>query len=410
MTPDTLQSGLPRLSTTGRWEFVLEGDAKAALERLLPDTLKTQRWFGGKGRTITSAQVIEAVPIPYRSAVAEILLIKVHYADGAPETYVFPLTCGFGSQADQMLNESSQRVIAHLHVQAEGNRREGVLYDALWDQGFSRTLLDAIGLGQSYQGTTGQIAASPTDAYCTLRGSNSQLHASVIKAEQSNTSVAFEDRLMLKLYRRLGDGINPDLEIGRALTAMKFPHVPPLGGAIEYCSSGREPVTLGILQGFVRNQGDAWSQALDAVRAYYKRVVKERPNPSEARRSTQPLLASAEAEFPELARKLLGAYRQSAERLGQRTAELHVALAQCQDGPHFTPEPFSPSYRQSRYNSMCRLAEQNLAQLRESLSGLPEPVAQQARWVLDQKENLLSRFRGFLNLETTDEFARIAEN
>jgi maltose alpha-D-glucosyltransferase/alpha-amylase len=107
------------------------------------------------------------------------------------------------------------------------------LYDALWNPDFSKTLLFAIGQGDRFTGETGTLIASPTQAYGDLISGESALDPAVLKAEQSNTSVSYGDRLLLKVYRRIENGVNPDLEIGRILTTMNFPHSPPVAGSIE---------------------------------------------------------------------------------------------------------------------------------------------------------------------------------
>ena len=77
---------------------------------------------------------------------------------------------------------------------------------------------------------------------------------------------------MLKLFRRIEPGLNPEFEIGRFLTRQAFPRIPPLVGALEYNRMGLEPGTLAVLQGAVKNQGSAWEHAIDELRRYYERV------------------------------------------------------------------------------------------------------------------------------------------
>ena len=89
-------------------------------------------------------------------------------------------------------------------------------------------------------------------------------------AEQSNTSVVYEKRLVLKIFRRVEEGLNPDLEIGAFLTAKSsFRNTPPLAGYVEYLTDAGSRMSLGILQGYVTNQGDAWQFALQALSEYY---------------------------------------------------------------------------------------------------------------------------------------------
>ncbi len=390
------------VSITGGWQNVFEGEAKALLEALLPDVLQTKRWFGGKGSELRAVRIVEAVPIPYDSDVVQLLFIHVEFADGSDETYVVPLAFACSDQAMQVRKELSHTVIAPLRVDRNGTLNEGLLYDALWNQDFSRTLVHAIGEERRYPGASGELVASPTNAYGDILGKNTDLHTSVVVgAEQSNTSVIFGDRVILKLYRRLGEGVNPDLEIGRALMSMNFPHVPPIAGAIEYRSNRSEPITLGILHRFVRNEGDAWQQTLRALEDYFAKVVAQHLDPPEGAALKTLGLGSVEGQVPQAAHALMEPYADSAQVLGRRTGELHLTLAQPHDDPNFAPEAFTQAYQQARYDSMCRLTERSFGLLRNRFAALTESVQKDARSLLDLQTAVLRRFRAFLDLTPT---------
>src|SRR5947207_794094 len=127
-------------------------------------------------------------------------------------------------------------------------------------------LLDAIPKRRRIAGSSGRLAAYPGRPLRRIMGgAEGALDPQTISTEQSNTSIVYGDRLILKLFRRLEEGLNPDLEIGRFLTErVGFPNIPPVAGSIEFQRTG-EPVTLGILQGFVPNEGDAWKYTQDAL-------------------------------------------------------------------------------------------------------------------------------------------------
>ena len=388
------------LIVTERWERVLEGEARSMLEARLPDVLKARRWFAGKARAIQSVRIAESVPIPARSSSVVLLFIRVEYVDGAPELYTLPLTAAFGEEAAQIQQDQPGTIVTTLKVRTNDREQTGVLYDALWNSDFSRELLSAIGRGGRFTGESGALIASPTQAYGDLISGEADLNPTVLKAEQSNTSIAYGDLALLKVYRRVENGINPDVEIGRMLTEMNFPHTPPLAGSIEYIRANDETVTVAILQGFVHNQGDAWKYTLDAFDQYLLRCRAqptggEHPLPFAGTPSEM-----AQKDIPTVARELIGPYLDSASRLGQRTAELHVALANAQGNPDFTPEPFSLEYRRSRYESMCRLVSKTCVLLKGRLNDLPPITEQEVRRVVSDESQIETRFRAFLELET----------
>jgi trehalose synthase-fused probable maltokinase len=383
-----------------RWERIFEGEARGNLEACLPDVLKSRRWFSGKARAIQSVQIIESVPILSRLSTMALLFVRVEYLDVAPETYAFPVASALGEQAAQIQRDRPGTIVTTLKVRTNDREQTVVLYDALWSPDFSKTLLSAIGQGDRFTGETGTLIASSTQAYGKLINGEAALEPAVMKAEQSNTSVRYGDRLLLKVFRRVENGVNPDLEIGRILTTMNFPHSPPVAGSIEYIQANGETVTVAILQGFVHNQGDAWKYTLEAFDRYLVRCRAQPTGREYELILNEPLLEMVQKDIPAFARALIGPYLDSASRIGQRTAELHVALANIQDNPDFTPEPFSLEYRRSRYESMCRLASQTCSLLKGRLNDLPSETEQEARRVISDEPRIRDRFRAFLELET----------
>jgi maltose alpha-D-glucosyltransferase / alpha-amylase len=96
----------------------------------------------------------------------------------------------------------------------------------------------------------------------------------MIGTEQSNTSIIYGHRFILKLFRRLQEGINPDLEISRFLAGRGFAHLPGLAGCLEYIRQDEEPCTVGILQEYVANQGDAWAYTVSSLSGFFERVME----------------------------------------------------------------------------------------------------------------------------------------
>jgi trehalose synthase-fused probable maltokinase len=384
-----------------QWERILERETRSHLEACLPDVLKTRRWFAGKARPIRSVRVIEFVPIPSRSSAVVLLFIRVEYEAGAPETYAFFLTAAWGEQAAQIQKDLPGTVVTTVQVRIQDGEESGVLYDALWNRDCSSTLLSAIGQGGRFPGETGTLIASNTKVHEDLIGGEAALEPSVMNAEQSNTSVSYGDRVLLKVFRRVESGLNPDLEIGRMLTAMNFPYTPPVAGSIEYGRANGEIVTVAILQGFVRNQGDAWKYTLEAFDHYLVRCRAQPIGREDAPALNTFLFEMTQEDIPAFARELIGPYLDSAARIGQRTAELHVALANGRNNPDFMPEPFTLKYRRSRYESMCRLASQTCSLLKGRLDDLPSDIEPEAQRVMNYEPRIQDRFRDFLELETS---------
>ena len=134
-------------------------------------------------------------------------------------------------RAAELLQASPEAVIAQLKANRAGEAADGVLYDAVFDRMFRDALLDAIARRRSFHGRSSEIVMVPAKNFRQLRGpAGVALDAALPKKEQSNTSITYGDRLILKLFRRLQEGINPDLEISRFITEKTdYPHTPTFG-------------------------------------------------------------------------------------------------------------------------------------------------------------------------------------
>jgi maltooligosyltrehalose trehalohydrolase len=369
----------PVIALTGEWKDLFQGEAKAALEALLPSYLQQWRWFGGKARQIHSTVLTEIVRFPYNTAVAYWAFLAVAYSEGEPETYVLPLTMAVDRREEEGQQRAPQAVLARVRRPDA----EGLLCEAWWEPPLWEAVLVAIARGERFQGTAGALCALPTQAFADLRGpAEAALGPTPLAAEQSNTSVVYGDRLILKLFRRVADGVNPDLELGRFLTERtSFPHIARVAGALEYYRDTGEPTTVGILHGFVPHRGDAWEYTLEALDRYFA-AARAQQSGEHAVVPHHPLLILADRDVPPLAGALIGPYLTSARLLGQRTAELHRALASDPEDPRFAPEPFTTEYQHALAQSMRDLATAAFRLLRQRLADLPAAVREEAREVL----------------------------
>jgi maltose alpha-D-glucosyltransferase/alpha-amylase len=378
-----------------------------ALPRVLPEFLIHQRWFSGKARSIQSVEIVESVPIPMDRDRAFLVLGRVGYSEGQSDTYAVPLILARSGQVPSA--PAGDRAIPTLRLERQGRRTGRILYDALWDKRFGLALLEAIYGGKALQGTTGEVVAFPTETFHKAwHPGQSALEPSVMRAEQSNTSLRFGDEFILKFYRRLEEGINPDLEIGAFLTdKASFAHTPFLGGALEYRRPQAPPMTLGILQAFVPNQGDAWQYTLAELRSYMERIASLHPGTAESLLACASSQEPGDAEAPSDVQDLMGAYWDAAGLLGRRTAELHLALASGSDDPDFSPEGFAAPFQRAQYDSMRSLTVHSLRLLENRLPSLPESVRPEAEALLSREAEILGRFEPFVTQEIKAERIRI---
>ncbi len=374
---------------------------KSSLPVALPQFLVKHRWFGGKARTISSVEVSDIIPFHSDTLRSYLILAQVNYAGGPAETYDIPLALAPDGRA--RLSDTSL-----LRIQPENFPEEIVLGDALTDDRFLALLLDAIANGVSLRGAIGRVRAVPTLALPPLwQPSQGPLKPSVMHAEQSNSSVVYEKRLVLKIFRRLQEGLNPDLEIGSFLTEKtSFRNVPPLAGYLEYRTETGASTSLGMLQGYIANQGDAWQLTLKALAEYYEKATHwgilsadEIPH--------APLLTLCAQGIPDEATRRISLYLDSAALLGRRTAELHLALASAPADPDFAPQPFSEADLRAFSRSALQLLTANFDLLRRLRNEMPEHSRQEADSVLGLEELARDRFRLIARLKISALVTRI---
>jgi|ERR1700730_11106579 len=373
----------------------------SSLPKLLPEFLMHRRWFGGKARVIDSVEVSDVLPFHRESLRSYLVLAEVRYASGPAETYDIPLV----RAADEQPHRDGEAA-SMLRVRQEEFSEDIVLSDALLDEQFLRCLLDAMPQGVSFRGARGEFRAVSTKALPSLwQPSQGSLTPSLMTAEQSNSSVVYDQRLVLKIFRRLEEGLNPDLEIGTFLTERtSFRNVPPVAGYLEYLGDGGTRISLGVLQGYVANQGDAWRFTLRALAEYYEKArqagsLAASEIPRASIRALCDLTLSDQA-IPDEARRRIGPYLDSAALLGRRTAELHMALASARQDPDFTPQRFTGAEQRALANSALELLTSNFDLLRRRKDGMPDHIRREADRVLNLEDKARQRFQllGELNI------------
>ena len=383
----------PLLRAQANWQTVLAGDQREEFEALLPEHLRQRRWFGGKSRTIESVTVSDVLRPGARKADFVVLLLRVDYVEGQADSYLLPLSFASGEQAGAIEAAAPFGVIARLHCDGAAPV-EGVLYDASTDPVFGSWMLDAIRKGRSLQGERGEAVACRSRRFAALAGEVDFAAAPrVSQAEQSNTSLIYGDQLILKLYRRVSEGINPDVEVGRFLTESKrFEHTPGVAGWIDYQQDDGTS-TLAFLQGFVANSGDAWKYTLDQLERFLEAAASRYAGVTDLPIPADGIAAIAGQEVPPLVGESVGAYLDAARLLGRRTAELHIALAKDEEHPDFKPETFTPFYRRSLYQSLRNLTGDVLDRLRDRIDTVPPAARAAADFVIRSRRPLLDFFQ-----------------
>ena len=379
----------------------LNGDSSRGLERNLTEYLPLCRWFRSKARSIKSTNIADTIVLPSFEGDACILLVNVDFTDGESEIYVLPIALALGDHAKEVSERSHDRVIAQVSHGVDGNASHGILHDASGEPGLALALLDSMDRRRRFKSRVGEIQTTPTSRYRELRGAREEpCEPRVLRGEQSNTSIAFGNRVILKLFRRLDSGVNPDLEVGRFLTEHAFAHSAPIAGSIEYTTGREVPRTLGILQGFVPNHGDTWEFTLHELGLFFERVAAEpNENPVVPPGDLVDLIALDGPDQQNNER--LGPYLEAAGLIGRRVAELHLALSSDSHDSEFAPEPYTNLLQRSAYQSMRNLLGAVMRQVDARLGALPKDVRKIAERLPGYQARITDCFEAFLKRRIT---------
>lgn len=411
---------IPELHTAVNWGTILEAGMQERLEKeVLPQYLKSCRWFGGKGKIIQEISIVEHLPLFNNSNVSYLLFLDVKYVEGTRDLYLLPvsfeLTKKAGEPSEEMvveglrvkldyewltikskliMEEFPQSVMARLYAGGD----EGILYDGAYDSRLRESLLALIARRRKLRGRSGELIGQQGKMFRRLlHNKEIPLNSQTLKVEQTNTSIVYEDRFYFKLFRNPKEGINPDQEIVQFLTEKTgFQNIPPFAGSIEYQRPGSEPIVIGLLQKFTPNQGDAWTYTQDAIRRYFEKVLSkigETPEVLKAPASFFDIdlahLSSPLLEFIE------GHYLEMTALLGKRTAEMHLALSSVTEEEDFAPEPFSMLYQRSVFQSMRTLLNRVLQDLKNNVRKLPEPLQQEASFIIQSEKKIINSLQKF---------------
>jgi maltose alpha-D-glucosyltransferase / alpha-amylase len=392
---------LSPIEVTGVWQNVFEAPALEQFERTLPGYLQTQPWFTIQGGAPTSARIVENIPIGHGDA--WMMLVQVEFAVGEAKRFVLPVTFRKDMKDPENPETAPPQPMAIVRLRITGasdaDDQTGILVDALADKLFAQTMLEAFTRHRRFRGIRGELVARTSPAYHRLRDLlKNPAEPKPIKTAQSTTSIAYGDQLVLKFFRWVDEGVNPEVEVAQALVEKTpFSRVATLAGTLTYHAGERPPMTWASLSKFVPHEGDAWQYTIEAVRRFFEQVLTRREQRPEPVVPNLPFLDVVQQPMSPLAGEWIGPYLEAARLMGQRAAQLHIALGSIDDDPAFCPEPFTPTYQRSTYQAARTWVYRIGQLLRGTVHQLPENAQADAHIVLGREGDIIQYLRAIVD-------------
>lgn len=367
------QRPLISLAVRERWEELLEGPGQPKLEAALRAYLQRTPMR----RNPRNVRLQNLLRVPFEGRFFALSLVDVEFNEGDPETRLVPLSFEPATDA-----ASGNHVIATISGGATG-----AVCDASDDPAFNQALVEFIAGQRRAAGTHGgELSGWRGAEFADARGEGPwPTNVTAVGSTHDNHWQLMGQRLALKLYRRVEVGQHPEVEVGNLLSGPPaFPGVAPLVGGLEFARRRTEPVTLAALFKFVPHETDGWQYTLDSLSDFFERVVSE-PLPTNDAAATEP------------AEGLCGPMLVMMSRLGQRLGELHTALASHPESRAFAPEPFTPQYQRSLYQSLRNATRDALHKLAEHRQDFPTESLPLVEEAIGNEQKLLSIFKAFVS-------------
>ena len=392
--PNRLAFPLPVLEVRQSWHEVI-GREEDDLEHAVASYL-TNWATGPRSRQVKKVQVHDTAKLPLTEGEAILADVKVTLAAGGNERLLLPLRFLPSDDAGHLPDPAGQSPIAEI---AGGQR--GLVCDSLLDSRIATAFHQLISQQRTLPARSG---AELTGWHVAIPGRDwtGEPDSPPVAGRPTASHVSFNlgNHGVLKILSRLDEGVNADVELGQFLRRSELPcPVVALLGAVELRSRRSPPSAVAVLHEFVPSEGDACRHARDALHDFLERVLTLDPE-------LQARLSSAEPGNEAAVRDLLNGYPELMQRLGQRLAELHVALASDPSQQRFAPEDFTPLYQRSLYQSLRARVLQTLDSLSRSLPALPPTQITQAREVLAQRGAMLNQVQAILTQRITGQRIR----
>ena len=363
------------------WDQMTE-ELRNTVKNSLYDYLVQIKWFRGDSRKLRHIEVLDAIRVQNGPGSPWLFIVRLDLIEAANDIYLMPVSLALNNHASRIRAHYPDSVISPLVIDGT----EGFIYDGAVDKKLHDVLFDLLRRRSQLKGFNGVIKGKSGSRLKKLLAEGGGLTPHLITSKHTNSSIVYGDSFFLKIYRSPQEGENPEVEIMKNLTRhTSFTHIPSYLGRLEYKSPEMENTSVGLLMELIPNVETAWDMTQTSIEGFFDKLLSEREKYS-------PVTGSGEVLPDEFIDPF---YLEMISLLGQRTAEMHLALASLKDDFQFRPEKFSLLYQKSLYQSLRTFTRRTFNEIR-SAADIPEKYHDLLKQILDSEEIFLSATRSVL--------------
>lgn len=365
-----------------KWEDLFEN--KRFINELCSDVLEDyivqQRWYGGKASVMKYIEIVDFFKIENEKDLFYGVLVEVNFKEAFVQEYFLPM--GLVKERDYV----DDNIISRLELKG----RKGYLVDAILLESFRTQVFNKVVEGDKYKYENVEYRRGRKcrdDAY---------ISSKFLSGEQSNTSIIFNDKYILKFFRRVYTDQNPDYEISKYLTNKGyFTNTPGYCGSITLKFSNKNTMTLALMQELIENQGDAWEYFVHNIEKCYSKLSEERLDV----KSLSVLQKYQQIKINDITPDLLKWFDreifEDVRQLALRTAEMHISLGMERIIASFTPATYSYDYTVWLKNRLMYMLDNRVNLLENNIHKLDGLMLDMAKHLLDNKKEVKKRFLDF---------------
>ncbi len=373
------------LKTSKKWGHIFDDqEFTIALTSSVEKYMLTTRWYAAKGQDTKNFKITLRNALGTENkTLAHAIVIEVNFAAGFTEYYF--MTLGFCLEPDI----DKKGVVSKASV----GGKEGVVIDAVYWEDFRKFLFLSMTKQKKFESDGRTLLFEKGKV---LRSATEYKSSRVLGFDQSNTSLEFNEQYYLKIYRRLFQDVNPDLELTKYLSDdAGFKNAPSYVGSISWKNRGYSIISLGLMQGKIDNKGEAWALMIRDIKAYFERITSTKTSVKEI--ENIPLFERRKIDqLNDEIIDLVGFQTlKNVQKIATRIAEMHIALFKNRYDTAFNPSAFNSDYSVWQKNRIIYqftarhiLVEQHINELK----GLAKEYAQ---LFLNARDEITTKFLEF---------------